>query len=334
MVCKEDVLTWFKELESYKRIDAMCSLLNMCLPFELRFVGTYVEELGKRDFQELRGAELRANNPAELAHDIAAAAQDPRAPRKMALYVSLLRSCNSACAATLYAVLVGRERAGLLAGLRADPLEELLLLYSMALHHPAFTFDQRSHFGEILERLKQEEARSRQPPPPPHQPPHHSHHQQTQPQHQHQHPHSHSHHHQPQQQAQHHHHHQPHQGDCAACAYKRNDDPPRYYSPPPYEADKAKDPRQRYPQEPPPPCGTCLMQQQQQQQQPLPPPQQQQPLMYSKPSTRPQVCSSTLERTTLLSVRSFVVRLKRIVNVHVKNNHSIFDVCTKTLNVD
>ncbi|XP_077284663.1 uncharacterized protein LOC143910173 isoform X2 [Arctopsyche grandis] len=168
MVCKEDVLTWFKELESYKRIDAMCSLLNMCLPFELRFVGTYVEELGKRDFQELRGAELRANNPTELAHDVAAAAQDPRAPRKMALYVSLLRSCNTACAATLYAVLVGLERAGLLAGLRAgnDPLEELLLLYSMALHHPAFTFDQRSHFGDILDRLKLEEARHRQPAPP------------------------------------------------------------------------------------------------------------------------------------------------------------------------
>ncbi|XP_072936690.1 uncharacterized protein [Epargyreus clarus] len=159
MVCKEDVVSWFKELESYKRIDAMCTLLNMCLPFELRFIGTYLEELGKRDFQELRGAELRANNPTDLAADIGGANTDPRTRRKMALYVSLLRSCNFACATTLYNAMVSLEQSGLLKGLYGDLLEEILLLYTMALHHPAFTFDQKSHFGEILEKLKIEDQR-------------------------------------------------------------------------------------------------------------------------------------------------------------------------------
>lgn len=159
MVCKEDVVSWFKELESYKRIDAMCTLLNMCLPFELRFIGTYLEELGKRDFQELRGAELRANNPTDLAADIGGANTDPRTGRKMALYVSLLRSCNFACATTLYNAMVSLEQSGLLKGLYGDLLEEILLLYTMALHHPAFTFDQKSHFGEILEKLKVEDQR-------------------------------------------------------------------------------------------------------------------------------------------------------------------------------
>ncbi|XP_049867321.1 uncharacterized protein LOC126367696 isoform X2 [Pectinophora gossypiella] len=159
MVCKEDVVSWFKELESYKRIDAMCTLLNMCLPFELRFIGTYLEELGKRDFQELRGAELRANNPTDLAADIGGANTDPRTRRKMALYVSLLRSCNFACATTLYNAMVSLEQSGLLKGLYGDLLEEILLLYTMALHHPAFTFDQKSHFGEILEKLKVEDQR-------------------------------------------------------------------------------------------------------------------------------------------------------------------------------
>ncbi|XP_063358729.1 uncharacterized protein LOC134648178 [Cydia amplana] len=159
MVCKEDVVSWFKELESYKRIDAMCTLLNMCLPFELRFIGTYLEELGKRDFQELRGAELRANNPSDLAADIGGANTDPRTRRKMALYVSLLRSCNFACATTLYNAMVSLEKSGLLKGLYGDLLEEILLLYTMALHHPAFTFDQKSHFGEILDKLKVEDQR-------------------------------------------------------------------------------------------------------------------------------------------------------------------------------
>jgi hypothetical protein len=159
MVCKEDVVSWFKELESYKRIDAMCTLLNMCLPFELRFIGTYLEELGKRDFQELRGAELRANNPTDLAADIGGANTDSRTRRKMALYVSLLRSCNFACATTLYNAMVSLEQSGLLKGLYGDLLEEILLLYTMALHHPAFTFDQKSHFGDILEKLKLEDQR-------------------------------------------------------------------------------------------------------------------------------------------------------------------------------
>ncbi|RVE50456.1 hypothetical protein evm_004881 [Chilo suppressalis] len=159
MVCKEDVVSWFKELESYKRIDAMCTLLNMCLPFELRFIGTYLEELGKRDFQELRGAELRANNPTDLAADIGGANTDSRTRRKMALYVSLLRSCNFACATTLYNAMVSLEQSGLLKGLYGDLLEEILLLYTMALHHPAFTFDQKSHFGEILDKLKVEDQR-------------------------------------------------------------------------------------------------------------------------------------------------------------------------------
>ncbi|GBP48175.1 Zinc finger CCHC domain-containing protein 2 [Eumeta japonica] len=161
MVCKEDVVSWFKELESYKRIDTMCTLLNMCLPFELRFIGTYLEELGKRDFQELRGAELRANNPTDLATDIGGANTDPRTRRKMALYVSLLRSCNFACATTLYNAMVSLEQSGLLKGLYGDLLEEILLLYTMALHHPAFTFDQKSHFGEILDKLKVEEQQQR-----------------------------------------------------------------------------------------------------------------------------------------------------------------------------
>ncbi|XP_026326089.1 extensin [Hyposmocoma kahamanoa] len=159
MVCKEDVVSWFKELESYKRIDAMCTLLNMCLPFELRFIGTYLEELGKRDFQELRGAELRANNPTDLAADIGGANTDPRTRRKMALYVSLLRSCNFACATTLYNAMVSLEQSGLLKGLYGDLLEEILLLYTMALHHPAFTFDQKTHFREILEKLNVEDQR-------------------------------------------------------------------------------------------------------------------------------------------------------------------------------
>jgi len=40
-----------------------------------------------------------------------------------------------------------------------QPLEELLLLYTMALNHPAFTYEQKSVFGNIFMKLQEEEAR-------------------------------------------------------------------------------------------------------------------------------------------------------------------------------
>jgi len=40
-----------------------------------------------------------------------------------------------------------------------QPLEELLLLYTMALNHPAFTYEQKSVFGNIFIKLQEEEAR-------------------------------------------------------------------------------------------------------------------------------------------------------------------------------
>ncbi|CAG7706978.1 unnamed protein product [Allacma fusca] len=62
MVCKDEVVNWFHKLNGAGRLDAMCALLDVCLPFEIRFLGTYMENLGRRDFHELRDADHRANS--------------------------------------------------------------------------------------------------------------------------------------------------------------------------------------------------------------------------------------------------------------------------------
>uniref|UniRef100_A0A2M4ABL3 Putative heat shock factor hsf-type dna-binding domain-containing protein n=2 Tax=Anopheles triannulatus TaxID=58253 RepID=A0A2M4ABL3_9DIPT len=161
MICKEDVVNWFRDLKSYNRIDTMCVLLNMCLPFELRFLGTYLEELGRRDGPELRGAELKVNNPQEFIADIAAGEPtDWRIRRKMALFLALFRTCNHTYANELFKTLEGwGARGDLQRVFEEDVLQELLLVYTMATNHPVFSFEQRLHCGEIFTKLKSSETK-------------------------------------------------------------------------------------------------------------------------------------------------------------------------------
>ena len=144
----------------------MCTLLNMCLPFEVRYLGTCVEDLGKRDYNVLRDTEHRANNVSDLAELTNLGMTDKRTRRKLALYMALLHSCNYSCAVVLYKNLSNfdfQEINNFLNGTNFmpddQPLEELLLLYTMALNHPAFNYEQKSTFGNIFLKLQEEEAR-------------------------------------------------------------------------------------------------------------------------------------------------------------------------------
>ena len=53
---------WFRALNGAHRIETLCAMLDCCVPFEVRFLGSYVEDLGRRDFHELRDVENKANN--------------------------------------------------------------------------------------------------------------------------------------------------------------------------------------------------------------------------------------------------------------------------------
>ena len=144
----------------------MCTLLNMCLPFEIRYIGTCVEDRGKRDYNDLRETEHHANSVADITELTAQSVSDKRTRRKLVLYMALLHSCNYACAVALYKNLANldvQEAINLLNETSSNqddqPLEELLLLYAMALNHPAFTYDQKNTFGNIFVKLQEEEAR-------------------------------------------------------------------------------------------------------------------------------------------------------------------------------
>lgn len=158
--CKEDVVVWFRQLESYKRIDAMCTLLTSCLSFELRFLGTYLEDLASRDYEGLRSMELRVSNAPELVQNLATCQQavptDQRVRRMMAMYLALIRNVNRKCCNELYKTLElwGRQEC-MDKYVDQDELfvQELLLIYIMAKNHPVLGFEQRLKCAEIFQML-------------------------------------------------------------------------------------------------------------------------------------------------------------------------------------
>ncbi|XP_073995167.1 uncharacterized protein isoform X1 [Rhodnius prolixus] len=160
MVCKRDeVLTWFKGLKSYKRTDLMCSLLNLCLPFELRFLGTCLEHLGKRDFHELRQSENEANSLSELNALDLQCLSNQQVRTKLAIYVSLLYSCNYTCSNSIFKILTKSDDIHSLLKKSGDDtvLDELLLIYTLAINHPAFSFEQKLSLEKIFSQLLEEE---------------------------------------------------------------------------------------------------------------------------------------------------------------------------------
>ena len=101
MVCKEDVCTWFRDLSAAKRIDLMCGLLQMCLPLEKRFLGSYLEDLCSSDYTALKAEETRANDPTEnrkLIKDFTV----PEVRSKANVILALMYSTNNVCSSIMF----------------------------------------------------------------------------------------------------------------------------------------------------------------------------------------------------------------------------------------
>lgn len=156
MVCKEEVFTWFQNLQAHKRIEAMYMLLNMCYPLELRYCGTCLEDLARKDYYILRDKETEANNITEVSkiRNI----HDQHTRNHLIVVLSLLNSSNTLCAKEIYRVLSEEIKVEVLASLRifSDPklIEQYLLLLTLAQHHPAFTFSQQTYLSELSSALE------------------------------------------------------------------------------------------------------------------------------------------------------------------------------------
>ncbi|KAM8780467.1 zinc finger CCHC domain-containing protein 2 isoform 2-T4 [Rhynchonycteris naso] len=194
---QERVYEWFGlVLGSAQRLEFLCGLLDLCNPLELRFLGSCLEDLARKDYHYLRDSEAKANglsDPGPLADF-----REPAVRSRLIVYLALLGSENREAAGRLHRLLPqvdsvlkslraaraegsrggaedergengiseedneqdgsgpegsgAESRAGDGLGFRAQ--EELLLLFTMASLHPAFSFHQRVTLREHLERLR------------------------------------------------------------------------------------------------------------------------------------------------------------------------------------
>jgi hypothetical protein len=155
MVCRKDqIYNWFKTLDGAKRIDFLNGLLHLCFPLELRFIGSCIEELARKDYNYLRDAEIKANTVQEVLtmQDIS----DKVTRSKMIVTLALLTSTNQECARLLYDTLK-IDIVNILNSTKAlDDIiaDEYLLLLTMASNHPAFDFLMKTIMNEQLKRAE------------------------------------------------------------------------------------------------------------------------------------------------------------------------------------
>jgi len=151
MVCKKyQVYDWFRTLDGAKRIDFLNGMLHLCFPLELRFLGSCIEELARKDYSYLRDAEIRANTSYEiqLMRDIA----DKVTRSKMIVTLALLASHNHECARLIYDLL-NVDIMDLLEKMKMSldekVADEFLLLLTMAANHPAFDFQMKTNMSQL-----------------------------------------------------------------------------------------------------------------------------------------------------------------------------------------
>lgn len=150
MIQKESVISWFKSLDGDDRIDLMCNLLDCCLPWEIRFLGTFIEAQVQRDYPAFRQPESTANNPFDLS--CLTCLYDVHVRRRLCVSLALLHSSNRQAASVLFGILNDFQPSSLR---EEEFFTELSLLITMSAHHPAFSFHQKHTLSAKLKQLKQ-----------------------------------------------------------------------------------------------------------------------------------------------------------------------------------
>uniref|UniRef100_UPI0037E7CE78 zinc finger CCHC domain-containing protein 14 n=1 Tax=Semicossyphus pulcher TaxID=241346 RepID=UPI0037E7CE78 len=154
-VQREGVYRWFSFLTSAQRAEFLCGLLDLCVPIELRFLGSCLEDLARKDYHSLRDAEIKANNPADLSG--LTNITDEVVRSKLLVSLALLGSDNREAAGVLYRTLTHIDTVINNYGLALNDgrtEEQFLLLFTMASHHPAFSFHQKQVLRQQLSQIQ------------------------------------------------------------------------------------------------------------------------------------------------------------------------------------
>ncbi|XP_068169375.1 zinc finger CCHC domain-containing protein 14 isoform X2 [Antennarius striatus] len=154
-VQRDGVYRWFSCLTSAQRAEFLCGLLDLCVPIELRFLGSCLEDLARKDYHSLRDAEIKANNPTDLSG--LTNITDEVVRSKLLVSLALLGSDNREAAGVLFRTLTHIDAVINNYGLALNDgrtEEQFLLLFTMASHHPAFSFHQKQVLRQQLGQIQ------------------------------------------------------------------------------------------------------------------------------------------------------------------------------------
>ena len=163
MLQEKNVLSWFQELHQFRRVELLATLLHACLPYELQYLSQLTDDSSRHSRIYLAHDETCANTKSELCNltDL----NDARIRHKLCLCLSMLKSCNTQCAQIIYQnlMLSYRQQLNQLSIIEQQQqyhqqsyqfLDDILLIYSMASKHPAFTFHQQLTLRQCLDQFK------------------------------------------------------------------------------------------------------------------------------------------------------------------------------------
>lgn len=148
----------FGTLSPHQRIDVLSGLLRMCLGPELRFIGSVVVDLCKKDYIYLREQENKANKPEELTSLKQNPTDIKNLQQTMALNLALLHTDNTHCASIVFDILENnmKQAFSITTATEKESVDIILLVLTMAMRHPAFTFYQRTELYKYYMCVKKQ----------------------------------------------------------------------------------------------------------------------------------------------------------------------------------
>jgi hypothetical protein len=182
MLNQEQIHRYFNHLSGAKRIEFLYGLLHLCQPLELRYLGTCLEEIARKDYEYLYHAEQKTNHlpthtPISTNNEINNQPQnDLGSDEKLDLTdqftrahaivdIALLWAKNRPCALRLFRRLKASESVKLVDMLleRDDlderTMDEILIIFCLAANHPAFSFDMRTQMSQIFKDLEKRQRK-------------------------------------------------------------------------------------------------------------------------------------------------------------------------------
>ena len=158
-----DILNAFHRMPACDRLDLICRLLRSCVPYELRFLGTVILDAARAQMKSFAATEVVANQvnhysgfkDGGVTHVLC---------EKLCCALAVVHANNQPVAETIFGLLNNPQALQLFEETsELKVLDDLRLLYVMAVNHPALSYNQRQHllymFLQRMDTLNSEKSK-------------------------------------------------------------------------------------------------------------------------------------------------------------------------------